>query len=282
MKYFFLVLVILLLSLQNYIAKQYNIKAKAFNIWLFSGMTTLGALIYFLINAGFKVTVVWEVVPYSLGFALFYGSATVGSVMAVRKGMFSLSTLISSYSLLVPTLYGITFLNEEIGWTGYVGIVLLAASIYLLNKKDETITFSISWLIWVAVAFIGNGFCSTVQKMQQVAFNGGYKNELMIYALFVLTVVFMIMGVVTGKELWKEAKATAGYGLPKGLANGVVNYLVMMLQGMLPTALLFPLISAGGIVTAFLLAVFLYRERLTKPQLVGYVIGTVSVILLNL
>ena len=90
------------------------------------------------------------------------------------------------------------------------------------------------------------------------------------------------MGVVIGKELWKETKATALYGLPKGLANGVVNYLVMTLQGMLPTALLFPLISAGGIVTAFLLAVFLYRERLTKPQLVGSAIGTISVILLNL
>lgn len=132
-----------------------------------------------------------------------------------------------------------------------MGIVLLVASIYLLNKKDETITFSIGWLIWVAVAYIGNGCCSTVQKMQQVKFDGGYKNELMIYALFAMTVIFMVMGVVIGKELWKETKATALYGLSKGLANGVVNYLVMMLQGMLHTALLFPLISAGGIVVAF-------------------------------
>lgn len=282
MNYLLLIAVVILLAGQNFIAKQYNIKAKAFNIWMFSGMTTLGALVFFLLNAKFQVSLVWEVLPFSIGFALFYGSATVGSVLAVRKGMFSLSTLVSSYSLIIPTLYGIIFLNDPIGWTGYVGILLLMASIYLLNKKDEEVKFSVAWLIWVAVGFIGNGFCSTVQKMQQLHFDGGYKNELMIYSLAMLTVFFMVMGIVTGKELGKEAKATALYGLPKGLANGVVNLLVMVLQGVLPTALLFPMISAGGIVIAFLLAVFLYREHLTKPQLVGYAIGTVSVILLNL
>lgn len=72
-------------------------------------------------------------------------------------GMFSLSTLITSYSLLVPTLYGIVFLNEAIGWTGYVGIVLLVVSIYLLNKKDETITFSIGWLVCIDCNIYGYG-----------------------------------------------------------------------------------------------------------------------------
>lgn len=282
MNYLLLLVVVILVAAQNFIAKQYNIKAKAFNIWMFSGMTTLGALSFFLINAGFQVAMVWEVLPFAVGFALFYGCAVVGSVLAVRKGMFSLSTLVSSYSLLIPTLYGIIYLNDPVGWIGYVGIILLIASIYLLNKKKEEVKFSVAWLIWVSVGFIGNGVCSTVQKMQQLHFDGGYKNELMIYSLAMVTVFFMIMGVITGKELGKEAKATALYGLPKGLANGVTNLLVMVLQGVLPTALLFPMISAGGIVIAFLLAVFLYRERLTKLQLVGYVIGTVSVILLNL
>ena len=32
----------------------------------------------------------------------------------------------------------------------------------------------------------------------------------------------------------------------------------------------------------FIVAVWLYKEKLSKQQLIGYVIGTVSVVLLNL
>ena len=40
MNYLLLLVVVILVAAQNFIAKQYNIKAKAFNIWKFSGMTT--------------------------------------------------------------------------------------------------------------------------------------------------------------------------------------------------------------------------------------------------
>ena len=203
--------------------------------------------------------------------------------MAIRTGMFSLSSLMTSYSLIIPTLYGILFLGDSIGAWGYSGIVLLLISLYLLNgKKQDGEHFSFRWLLWVLIAFAGNGLCSTVQKMQQLAFEGGYKNELMIYAMALLTVVFLLAGFLTGKNRKAEIKDAALPGLFRGAANGIVNYFVMVLTGVLPTAIVFPMISAGGIVVAFVLAITIYKEKLSGMQIAGYIIGTASVILLNL
>lgn len=282
MKYIFLLVVVLLIAFQNFISKQYSMKGTAFNVWIFSGITTFGAFCFFVANAGFRIEYVPAVLPYSLLFAVCFGTATVGCTMAMKSGMFSLSTLANSYSLVIPTLFGILFLNDNIMMTGYIGIIFLFISIYLLNKKKESFRFSFSWLFWIVVTFLGDGFCSTVQKIQQLHFDGMYKNALMIYALAVLTVGFLTAGFATSKNLKKELPQAMGYGLIRGLGNGVSNYLVMVLTGILPNAILFPLISAGGIVVSFVLAVFFYRERLTKMQTLGYMIGTVSVILLNL
>ncbi len=283
MEYVWLTAVVILMALQNFLTKEYERRAAAFNVWLFSGITTLGALLFFLVNAGFRVPIVSALLPYSIGFALFFGCSMTGLAMAIRTGMFSLSALVISYSLIIPTLYGILFLGEPIGIWGYAGILLLLISLYLLNKqKKGEAKFSLRWLFWVFVAFVGNGLCSTVQKMQQLAFDGEYKNALMIYAMALLTVVFLLMGIITGKERRRELREASGYGLARGVANGIVNYLVMVLSGVLPIALLFPMVSAGGIVLALILAVTIYRERLSGTQFVGYIIGTVSVVLLNL
>ena len=40
--------------------------------------------------------------------------------------------------------------------------------------------------------------------------------------------------------------------------------------------------SAGAIVLGFILAITIYKERLSKKQLIGYVFGIAAVVLLNL
>ena len=43
------------------------------------------------------------------------------------------------------------------------------------------------WILYVLLAFLGNGACSTVQVLQQRTFAGAYKNELMIMALLIVS-----------------------------------------------------------------------------------------------
>ena len=66
------------------------------------------------------------------------------------------------------------------------------------------------------------------------------------------------------------------------MANGAVNLFVMLLTGLLPTAILFPSISAGGMAITFAIAILFYKEKLSKVQILGYMFGIISVVLLNI
>lgn len=236
---------------------------------------------FVITSGGFK----WEagLIPYALGFALSYGTSTVFSVLATSTGALSLTALIISFSLMIPTFYGLIFLNDPVSIGLIPGIALLLISLVLINKKSESIKITRRWLVYVFLAFVGNGMCSTVQKMQQVAFDGKYKNEFMIIALASVCFGLFIASLIKEKSYIKRcAKAGWYFAIGCGLTNGAVNLFVMVLSGKMPVSLMFPLISAGGIIITYFVSRFVYKEKLTKTQLIGFVLGVCSVVLLNI
>lgn len=266
----------------NFLSKQYGEKTKAFNLWLFSGMTMLGGLLFFFLQSGFQFRFVKEILPITVLFTLGYAATMVGSVFALQKGPFSVTTLIHSYSLFPPVLFYLIVLNEKISAAAYIGIALVFLSVLFLREKNVVGSFSRAWLFWVTVSFVGNSICAIMMKMQQVLYGGVYKNEMMMYALFVLTILFFILGMPRKGRAIKEMASAALYGLPRGALNGISTFLGLILLEMLPAAICGPLSAGGNIVAAFLLSVLYYREKLSKSQLFGYLLGTMSVILLNI
>ena len=269
--------------MEQRLSKQYNIKARLNNINLFSAVSCLCALLFFLINSRGQLEWNAAMLPYSIAFAAAFGTATATATFAIRTGPLSLTALFTSYSLLIPTFYGIFFLKDPVSPLLYAGLGVLLVSLYMINRnKEESMKFSPVWILYVALAFVSNGMCSTIQKMQQLKFDGAYKNEFMIAALLLVTAVLFIMGFLQKGDKKEMLKPCLKYGIIKGFGNGMMNYWVMLASALLPTAVLFPTISAGGIVLTYLCAVFIYREKLSRVQTAGYFLGVVSVVLLNL
>ena len=282
MQYLLLAVVISLITVQNVLQKSYPKASQKPNVFLFSALTTMVAMVFFVVSSGFKLSFTTAFIPYSIGFGLAFACAMFGNVMSLKLGSLALTSLVTSYSLLIPTLYGMVFLKEPISILGYAGIVLLIISIFLLNAKKESITITTKWVLVVGLTFVTNGMCSTVQKMEQLRFDGGYKNEFMIVALAIAATVLFVLALFQKSDLKQEAKICMKIAFPNGLANGIVNFLVLVLTGLIPNAILFPSISAGGIVLSWILATFVYKEKLSRMQLLGYAIGIASVICLNL
>ena len=283
MQYLLLILVIILVSAQSVFQKQYNLKVKNPNVFMFSGFLSLSAMLFFIISSGFKISFNSEFLPYSVGFGISYTAALIGTVYAIRYGSLAISNLVVSYSLLIPTLYGVIILKDDVSFLAYLGVLLLLISIFLLNAKKSEMKFTIKWIIYAIIAFVGNGMCSTFQKMEQIRFDGAYKNEFMIAALVVAAVILFIMALIQkAKREKNELKLCIKLASISGIANGLANFLVMFLTGVMPNFVLYPSISAGGIVLSFFIAIFAYKEKLHKIQIVGYILGVISVILLNI
>ncbi len=283
MSYILLCVVVLLCAFQNIAKKHYLVKSSYQYNYTFSFIVTVVAMLFFAVMANFRLDFNMAFVPYSVAFALSYGAAAAGTLFAVKYGSFSVSSLIVSYSLIIPTFYGVFVYKDPVKLIGYIGFILLCVSLFMIREKDKNHSkVSLRWIISILISFAGNGLCSLFQKIQQFDFNGEYKSEFMIVALFMCAVGHFVMLIVTKERALSDLKFSLPVGAAVGIANGIVNYFVMVLTAQIPSAILFPSISAGGIILTFAAGIAIYEERFSKTQYCGYVLGVVSLILLNL
>ena len=77
-------------------------------------------------------------------------------------GSLGVTMLIFSYSLIIPTFYGVIVLKEPVSYFTWIGLSLLAVSLFLLNFKNETVKISLKWSVFTFMSFVGNGMCSTI------------------------------------------------------------------------------------------------------------------------
>lgn len=278
----YLLLIILGVSLQSVVKKPYTERSGGGGTYFFNTLVGLSAMLFFLVSSR-ELRLEIAFLPYALGFALSYAMASVFSVLAIASGSLSLTSLFCSYSLLLPTFYGLIFLGDKVSLFFVPAILLLMVSLFLINKKGERAEISTKWVLYVVLATVGNGFCSVVQKMQQVAFSGDFKNEFMIVALAVFTLAMAVMTVIGERgKIAFYCQSGWYFAVLCGIMNGAVNFLVMILSALMPIALMFPIISAGGIVLTYILSRTIYKESLTSRQTVGFVLGIVAVILFNI
>lgn len=283
MQFVYLICIIFGISGQNILRKVFSEKTGGNGVYTFSTLSCLSAAVFFALTAS---DFHWnkELLPYGIFFALSYGTATIFSILALSCGPLSLTALISSFSLMIPTFYGLIFLKDPVSFGLYPGLALLAASLFLINKKSNgTQGVSLKWFLYVLLAFLGNGLCSVAQAMQQKRFAGQYKNEFMITALMIVVAIVGIASLV------KEGKQTGKYigkgwylSLGCGALNAMVNLFVMILTGLMNVSLMFPLMSVGGIVVTFIVSKVFYKEKLTTAQHVGFLLGVGAIVFLNL
>lgn len=267
---------------QSISQKQYNLKNESPNVILFSAITSLIALCFFVLTSGFDLDFDVRLIPYSLVFAVAYSAAWIGTVLALRYGLMAISSLIVSFSLIFPTGYGI-LMGEAVTVKTVIGFVMLVAAMVMVNLRfNQKGKFSVKWLVCSLVAFFGNGCCSISQNMHKHALGDGYKHEFMIIALAAAFLLLMGYALFTSKNIRADLRAALPYSTMNGVANALVNLLVLTLIGNIPNTILYPSNSALCMIATFILAFVVYKERFSLQQYIGYGLGVVSVVLLNI
>lgn len=285
------------ISIQQISQKAYNKKVGG-GAFIFSAASALVAMLVFLIASKGELSFQMEVVGYSVLFAVGYCMALAFSFLAIANGSLSLTSLVLQFSLIIPTFYGIFFLQEETDFFLFAGIALLVASIVLVNipvgeKKEKNAETEQTeknqnkttwkWALFALLMFIGNGGCSTVQKMQQTHFNGLYKSEFMIVALIITTVALVVISLFTErKEMLPALKKGVGYYAVYGVANGISNLIVLLLATKMSSSIVYPVLSAGGIVITSFVSVFVYKEKMNLFQKIGLILGVLAIVALNI
>lgn len=280
----YLLLSVLCMTVMGISSKEYNRRTDK-GAFTFVAVRVVFALLFFVFSMRGAFQIDRPSVWYAVAFAICFALANLTSFLALKSGPFSLTMLFTSYSLLIPTGYGIFILDEQVTWFLIGGLVLLVISIFLSNyeKKGDEKKITLKWVIFVVLNLLTNGGGTTIQKVQQDMTGGLYKNEFMIVALSVSALFLFAIALVTErKDILHSIRKGTLFSAIGGLATGALNLFVMVLAGKMPASIMYPVISAGSIILPTIVALTFYKEKLSKIQLVGVAVGILSVVFLNI
>ena len=244
MNYVLLLCVVAGCSAQSVIQKQFNkyyLNVEKAN-YLYNFFMTFFAFLCFAVIFAISPMVNPSSLPYSIGFAITICISIIFNFLAIKEGPLALTSLVVSFSLLIPTFYGVFFCDEKLSVLGIIGIVLLIISLILVNdysKIDNKITKK--YLLYLLLAALGNGFCSTFQKMHQMKFDGNFGGFFMFVAMFSVATFNFVM-LLKNKPQNENGIFQKGSVLASatGICNGIVNYLMVVLVTKLQSFILFP------------------------------------------
>ena len=281
--YVILVFAAVSVTCQDILKSKFNQKCNN-GIFLFSAIISLTSMLFFIIvNRDWSYDL--NQLIYSISFALCYASSTVFAVLAIKYGSLAKTTLIISCSLLIPSFYGLIFIREPIGIFLVLGTILLIVSLFMINYENSNIQITRKWIVFVTLAFLGNGMCSTVQKIEQNIFGNNGQNVFMIVALAMVTLMLFTVSIMSDEKQDRKIpiiKISFIFGGLCGVFNGLCNYLVLYLNPRIPASVMFPVISSASVVLTFLYATLINCEKFSLIQKIGYAIGAASLVLLNL
>lgn len=225
------------------------------------------------------------VLLYSALFAICYLTCNVGIINALKYGPTAITSLLINLSLIVTTVWGFLFWDAEISLTVIAGLVLVVLSIILClysKEKDEK-GFSLKWLLYVTLAFLGNAGCSIVQRTQQVEYNGQHGNMLMFFATGACAIAYVILYLRSDKRDARiMLKASWWVPVCAGICNVVLNMLVMLMAVTeLSPSVIYPVIGVGGLAVVTVFSLLVFKEKMRWWQWIGVVVGAVAVALLS-
>lgn len=180
--------------------------------------------------------------------------------------------------MVLPYLFGIVFLHEQITALRIIGIIIMiiALTANSLEKKEERKKEKASgkYIVMCIAVFVLNGFVSIFSKLHQI--NTGYET--------VSTGGFVLMGGLTslflsGILLIPFAKTYKGDGINwrravplavvVAVCGGASYFLQLVSAVHLPATVLYPMITGGTIFLTAAAGRILFGEKLEKKQLIS-------------
>ena len=300
MDYINIVIATMLLAVSSILTKYYQKRAGTSlvaTLW-FNVLGGVFTLVIFFFVAGCKL----NFTPFSLivtgAVSLLIGSYSMIGMKLISMGKIAVYILFLMLGgMIIPLLYGLFFLGEEMSWLRWMGLVLLIVSMILTVKNDnnkETDAASVTtkvkqkknftYILLCMCVFVINGFVSIGSKMHQIESTYATVSEIDYVTLTGLGKL-VIFGVPLFACLLKDRtankriftnKQTLIYLLLNTLVYAAVVGISFILQlnsaSNIPASALFPMITGGNIVFTAIASAIVFKERLSKQETCGIVL----------
>ncbi len=221
-------------------------------------------------------------------FGLAISLTDIFMIKALQLGPMAYTMVIVSCSTILTALSGFFFFGESIGILQIVGIALMVGSfIFAAEKKTDEKKGSAVWLLFCVLSFICSGSIGFMQKIHQGSSHKGELNTFLVVSFAISFIFAASMALLfskkekkplfekdnSGKIIW----LFIGIMILGGICVGTNHKLNLALSGQIPSAVFFPIVNGGNLVLTTLSALIIFKEKLTKKQWIGVILGVLSV-----
>lgn len=211
--------------------------------------------------------------------AMFY----VMAISSQKVGV-AISSVANKMSLVIPVVAGILLYGESLIGMKLLGVIVAILSVVMVTYPKKGVSIEPKYLILPVVIFFGSGFLDTVFKYVETHQLGENEVELFSASLFLMAAI-VGLSVLLFKRLSKN-ETLETKSIIAGFALGIPNYfsihfLLMALNiPNLESTIVFPINNTGIVLLSTLLAIALFRERLSNLNWGGIALAVASIILI--
>ena len=189
-------------------------------------------------------------------------------------------------SFIIPVIVSIIlYKKESFSLSILIGIVLALIGIYFSSTNNSSFKFNNKYIWLIAIIFFGQGLVDIILNDSKFHIN---ENETMLFFLM-LFISASITGLIILSFQYKFRKVSIKLkNLIWGIIFGIPNfysilYFLKALQSsefINKSSLILPLNSVGVVVSTTLVGVIIYKEILTRRNVVGILISILSILVI--
>lgn len=230
----------------------------------------------------------------SIILAVFLGLGYIGAILLFMKAMecgpTSYTTLIYSFGLLIPILFGLFVWKEKASLLQFLGIILLFVTFYLgsssSNVSQTQKKVNLKWLLFVIGAATFNGAVMVVFKEQQLLTPGKGVYEFLIIAYTISTLLSVLM-FMQKRFIANESithlnnKWFLVISLVTGVTTAVGNLASLYLCKIVSAVIMFPITNGGIVLLVSLVSFTIFKEKFGIKNVISIILGIGALFLLS-
>lgn len=231
-----------------------------------------------------------EFLPYAfLIGALFITVFYIAALTAQKVGV-TITSIAGKMSMIIPITAGIILYNDKVNLLRISGMVVAICAVVMSsyrNEKNGELSATHSRLLWLLplLLFIGSGMVDTCIKISEHFLMNGENDDLFVAFLFgsagVIGVALTLINLIR-KGLRIEIRSMAA-----GILLGTLNYFsILFLMRVLgsqgaESSVVFALSNVLVVLFSTLFAILLFREKLSRINILGILLAITSILILS-
>ena len=272
-----LILAAVLLAMNFALTKFYqkNGNNTNYEILIFNAITaTFSGLIFFGIN-GFKVDFKTFSVCMSALFTMLVFTYQIIGFKIMARGKIAIYTMfLMSGGMILPYLWGVFFLEEEISLLRSLGLIVILLSLLVSNLDEMKLDFKL--FIMCAAVFVLNGFVSIISKTHQINDNAVSTNDFVIInnlfsALSGYLIAFSCRKTAESKKRQPIRLKHIIIIFMVAATSGISSFLQLKGAQNIPASVLYPVITGGTVLFTAIAGRIFFKEKGSLKLNIGLV-----------